>query len=211
MDEYIQALQRLLMQLTTAEQQDVVEYYREYLQDAGITSYQGAVDALGTPQSVARKALADYSIKMNTQADQKSAAAAQKRPGTKDNVRMIWLIILALLSTPVTIPIVLVLGALIVAVGAVILGIVAAGFGLLFAGLASGVVGVVVGIMMLFTAPATGAFYLGLGLVVLGASWLITEGVVWCGIQLIRWLANLSRWVYNRWMPKHPKKRGGQS
>jgi len=31
MNEYIQTVQKLLGQLTTAEQQEVVEYYREYL------------------------------------------------------------------------------------------------------------------------------------------------------------------------------------
>jgi len=208
MTEYIQALQRLLMQLTTAEQQDVVDYYREYLQDAGITTYQGAVDALGTPQAVARKALADYSIKMNAQAAQGNTQSRTARQGTKANVQMIWLIVLALLSTPITVPIVLVLGALLVATGAVLVGIAAAGIGLLVAGFIGGAVGLIVGIMMLFSVPATGIFYLGLGLVALGASWLIMEGVFWCGMQLIRGIASLFQWAYNRWMPKHPTKRG---
>lgn len=212
MTEYIQALQRLLLQLTTAEQQDVVSYYREYLQDAGITTYQGAVDELGTPQSVARKALADYSIKMNNRTARETAnKRTTGREGTKENVRMIWLIILALLSTPITIPLVLVLGALVIGFGGVVIGLVAAGLAVLFAGFVVGVVGVVVGLAMVWTAPAVGLFYLGLGLMALGVSWLLTEGVVWCARKLIVALAQFAKWAYNRWVPERPAKRGKES
>lgn len=209
MTEYIQALQRLLMQLTTAEQQDVVAYYREYLQDAGITTYQEAVAALGTPQAVARKALADYSIKLNERAADMGTTETD-RQGTKENVRLIWVIILALLTSPVTIPIVLVLGALIVAAGAVIFALVVTGITLLITGFVGGAVGLVVGLTMLFKTPAIGAFYLGLGLTAVGTSWLVTRGVIWLGRQLIMALAHFAKWAYNRWMPKgqRPTKRG---
>jgi Predicted membrane protein len=141
MTEYIQALQKLLLQLTAAEQQDVVEYYREYLQEADITTYEAAVAELGTPQTVARKVLADYSIKMTEQ-----PAGRQSTPaGTKANVKMIWLVILALLSTPVTIPLILVVGALVVAAGSVAFAGVVTVLALLVAGFAGGIVGVIVG------------------------------------------------------------------
>ncbi|WP_407889120.1 HAAS signaling domain-containing protein [Levilactobacillus sp. N40-8-2] len=57
MNDYIQAIERLLGQLTTAEQQDVAEYYREYLLDAGIETYQQAVDELGNAQVVSTQSL----------------------------------------------------------------------------------------------------------------------------------------------------------
>lgn len=211
MNDYIQTLQRLLMQLTTAEQQDVVEYYREYLEDAGVTTYQGAVDLLGTPQKVARKALADYSIKMSDRAADLGTTPTGKQ-GTKENVRMIWLIILALLSSPITVPIVLVLIAMVIAVAGVFFGLVAAAVGLLLAGLVGGVVVLGVGLLMLFSVPATGIFYLGLGLIMLGVSWLLTRVAIWLGSLLIRGLAQVAKWAYDRWMPRskapHATKRG---
>ena len=211
MNDYIQTLQRLLMQLTTAEQQDVVEYYREYLEDAGVTTYQGAVDLLGTPQKVARKALADYSIKMSDRAADLGTTPTGKQ-GTKENVRMIWLIILALLSSPITVPIVLVLIAMVVAGAGVFFGLVAAAVGLLLAGLVGGVVVFAVGLLMLFSVPATGIFYLGLGLIMLGVSWLLTRVAIWLGSLLIRGLAQVAKWAYDRWMPQskasHATKRG---
>lgn len=165
MTEYIQALQKLLLQLTTAEQQDVVEYYREYLQEADITTYEAAVAELGTPQTVARKVLADYSIKMTEQPASRQSAPA----GTKANVKMIWLVVLALLSTPVTIPLILVVGALVVAAGSVVFAGVVTVLALLVAGFVGGIVGVIVGLMALLTAPWTGLFYLGLGLIGAGS------------------------------------------
>ncbi|SMS13244.1 DUF1700 domain-containing protein [Levilactobacillus zymae] len=207
MTEYIQALQKLLLQLTAAEQQDVVEYYREYLQEADITTYEAAVAELGTPQTVARKVLADYSIKMTEQ-----PAGRQSTPaGTKANVKMIWLVILALLSTPVTIPLILVVGALVVAAGSVAFAGVMTVLALLVAGFAGGIVGVIVGLMTLLTAPWTGLFYLGLGLIALGVSWLVTVVVVRLVQWLIQVIAEVAKWAYRRWVTDRKDKRGDQA
>ena len=209
MTEYIQALQRLLLQLTAEERQDVVEYYREFLQEAKVTTYDQAVTELGTPQSLARKVLADYSIKMT---EHPGPDTAPKSTGTKANVKMIWLVILALLSTPVTIPLIMVILAIVIAIGSVFFGGVVAVFGVLLAGFVGGLVGVVVGLIALFSAPWTGLFYLGLGLVALGLSWLALVVVV----ILIRWLiqviAEVAKWAYRRWgTSRQTKKRGGRA
>ena len=82
MNDYIQAIEKLLGQLTTAEQQDVVEYYREYLLDAGIETYQQAVDELGTPRSLARKVLADYSIRLSEREPKENADGLADCVGT---------------------------------------------------------------------------------------------------------------------------------
>jgi len=207
MNDYIQAVQKLLGQLTTAEQQDVIEYYQEYLMDAGIETYEQAVDELGTPRSLARKVLADYSIRSSSQESQ-SIKSRSDIQATKNNVKTVWLIILALLSTPVTIPILIVIGALFVAFAAVIFSLVVAAFAVFLSIIAVGVLGVVVGVTTFFQAPWTGVFYLGMGLAALGASWIGWLIVKWFGSKVIWALSWAAKKIYNRFIPRSRAERG---
>lgn len=208
MTDYIRAVEKLLGQLTTAEQQDVVEYYREYLLDAGIDTYQEAVDELGSPRSLARKVLADYSIRMN---ERDKADAPQSRSmvqATKSNVRTVWLIILAMLSAPVTIPILLLIVALFIALAAVLFGLIVAVLTVFLSIVVVGVVGLVVGLITLFQAPWTGIFYLGVGLFFLGASllgWLVLK---WVSSWVIGGLSWLAKKIYQRFIPRSRAERG---
>ncbi|AKP64239.1 hypothetical protein FC99_GL000466 [Levilactobacillus koreensis JCM 16448] len=207
MNDYIQAVQKLLGQLTTAEQQDVIEYYQEYLMDAGIETYEQAVDELGTPRSLARKVLADYSIRSSSQESQ-SIKSRSDIQATKNNVKTVWLIILALLSTPVTIPILILIGALFVAFAAVIFGLVVAAFAVFLSIIAVGVLGVVLGVTTFFQAPWTGVFYLGMGLAALGASWIGWLIVKWFGSKVIWALSWAAKKIYNRFIPRSRAERG---
>ncbi|WP_203640456.1 DUF1700 domain-containing protein [Levilactobacillus andaensis] len=207
MNDYIQAVKKLLGQLTTAEQQDVIEYYQEYLMDAGIETYEQAVDELGTPRSLARKVLADYSIRSSSQESQ-SIKSRSDIQATKNNVKTVWLIILALLSTPVTIPILIVIGALFVAFAAVIFSLVVAAFAVFLSIIAVGIVGVVVGVTTFFQAPWTGVFYLGMGLAALGASWIGWLIVKWFGSKVIWALSWAAKKIYNRFIPRSRAERG---
>ncbi|TYA98057.1 DUF1700 domain-containing protein [Lactobacillus sp. SL9-6] len=209
MSDYLQAVHRLIGQLTTAEQHDVVDYYREYLLDANLETYQQAVDELGTPRSLARKILADYSIRLSEQGgDQTSGRTRSSVQATKDNVKTVWLIILALLSTPITIPILLVVGALFIAFAAVLFGLAVAALAVFASIVIVGVVATIVGIVMLFQAPWTGVFYLGVGCLSLGASLLGWLVIKWLGIKLISGLSWAARGIYDRFIPRSRAERG---
>lgn len=209
MNDYIKELERLIGQLTTAEQQDVVEYYREYLMDAGLETYQQAVDELGTPRSLARKILADYSIRVSEQNNQESQQASRSTvQATKSNVRTVWLIVLALLSTPVTIPILIVVAALLFAMVAVLGSLVVAAFAVFLSVIAIGVAGCVAGLFVIWQTPWTGLFYLGMGLFALGASliaWLILK---WIGSKVVWGLSWLAQEIYRRFIPRSRAERG---
>lgn len=148
--EYLAELKGLLGSLTSQEQDDVMEFYSEYLQDAGVVTRSEVESRLGTPKQLARKVLADYSIKDSQKQTKESKRTIKDQNATnKSNVTMIWLVILAIASSPVTIP--LALGVLLVLAGAIL-----AVLGVLFAAI-MGVLGVgaialfaiYVGIMMI--------------------------------------------------------------
>ncbi|NLR10611.1 MULTISPECIES: DUF1700 domain-containing protein [Lactobacillaceae] len=209
MNDYIKEVERLIGQLTTGEQQDVVEYYREYLMDAGLETYQQAVDELGTPKSLARKVLADYSIRLSEQSQQgttqTSRATAQ---AAKNNVRTVWLIVLALLSTPVTIPILIVVAALLFAMIAVLGSLIVAALAVFLSVIAVGIMCCVAALFVIWQTPWTGIFYLGIGLFALGASllgWLLLK---WLGSKIVWALSWAAKGIYRRFIPRSRAERG---
>ena len=56
-------LEEYLDALTADEKSDVIEFYNEYIDDAGLETTDEIEKRLGTPRQLSRKVLADYSIK----------------------------------------------------------------------------------------------------------------------------------------------------
>ncbi|WP_172188585.1 DUF1700 domain-containing protein [Lentilactobacillus kribbianus] len=197
--EYLAELKGLLGSLTTQEQDDVMEFYSEYLQDAGVVTRSEVESRLGTHKQLARKVLADYSIKdSQKQARENKSTIKDQKATNKSNVTMIWMVILAIASSPVTIP--LALGVLLVLAGAIL-----AVLGVLFAAIV-GVLGVgaialfaiYVGIMMIPGHLAVALFYLGAGVAAIGA---LLIGVP-LALSILSWLIKMTAlaisWLYRK-------------
>lgn len=170
MNDYIEEFRALLGQLSPEERDEAVDFYTEYLQDGGYDSYDDCIRELGTPHQLARKVLADYSIR--TLETPTSAKSRKQQP--KNDVKTIWLIILALLSTPVTIPLALGLAGLIFAAIVVSGSLIVAVLAIFFAIIVVGITGFVVGLGTLFSSFWTGIFYVGMGLMVIGVLIMLT-------------------------------------
>ncbi|WP_268912607.1 DUF1700 domain-containing protein [Lentilactobacillus sp. SPB1-3] len=198
MDRYIDELTVYLRDLNDEERQDAVDFYSEYLQDGNLTGYDEAVNELGQPKQLARKILADYSIKENDAvADSKQA---NKKP--KSDAKTIWLITGALLSTPVTIPIAIALVAtgigLLIAVLGIALGLALLLIGLLIAAAAS----VFAGITLIPTNGWIGMYYLGIGLVIFGIFTIAIPLGKWIVDWIVHLMSKLSKWVYSKVVSK---------
>ena len=63
--KYISELKKLLAPLTVEERTDALDFYNEYIEDAGYNSYQQIVKEMGNPRQLSHKILADYSSKAN--------------------------------------------------------------------------------------------------------------------------------------------------
>ncbi|WP_283679775.1 DUF1700 domain-containing protein [Lentilactobacillus sp. Marseille-Q4993] len=201
MNEYLETLKGHLSQLSGAELDEVLDFYSEYLQDGGFTTYEQAVDELGTPKQVARKILADYSIKEGDQKAQTATGSRVDKP--KNDVKTIWLIVLAILSTPITIPMAIVLfafGGVAVAVsGAMVVGIVGVIFGFLFAA----VMMLFAGVAVIASSTWTGVYYLGLGLLILGIFVIAIPVAKWFIELIFHWMSVFFKWVYSKTVTKN--------
>lgn len=194
MNDYIEELKSLLTQLAAEERSDVVDFYTEYLQDGHFKTYNDCVKELGTPHQLARKVLADYSIKnLNT-----ASRSGNRTSHPRDDVKTIWLMVLAVLSTPITIP--LALGAIglfigVVAVAiSVLLAVLGVGFGVVFGGLVS----FATGISVVGSDFWVGMFYSGIGLVAIGAVIVLIPTFKSLFDGTIHGITLFSKWLYDK-------------
>lgn len=199
MNDYIAEFRALLGQLSEDERAEAVDFYQEYLQDGGFETYDDCVRELGTPHQLARKVLADYSIRTM------EAPSGNQTRGSKpkNDVKTIWLIILAIVSTPVTIPLALGLAGLFVAAIAVVGSLIVAVIAVFVAIITLGVVGLVVGLGTIFTSFWSGIFYLGIALIVAGLLVMLFPAFKWLINELIRGITLFSKWIYNKIVPKN--------
>ncbi|MBD7895047.1 DUF1700 domain-containing protein [Limosilactobacillus sp. Sa3CUN2] len=191
--KYITELEKYLKSLTVTERTNALDFYNEYIEDAGYDDYQEIVKELGTPRQLSNQILADYSIKANDKETQEGHVAS-----TKSSWRVFWLIIIAIITSPITFALSLgALGVLVAALAAVFgisVGILGTLLGLVFA---TGVL-LYTGIGVIATAPMTGIFYSGAGIALLGLLLICIP----IGYWVIRWLAqaiaNLSKYIYQK-------------
>ncbi|MDR2036058.1 MAG: DUF1700 domain-containing protein [Coriobacteriales bacterium] len=95
--EYLYELRKRLSNLPPQEIQQAMSYYEEYFTEAGPEGEAELINRLGTPAQVASTIISEYAIKdMSGQAETKSRGSGFKT---------MWIVIIAVLASPVAIPI----------------------------------------------------------------------------------------------------------
>ncbi len=165
---FFRQLQGHLKGLTEEEQTDVVEFYREYASDAGLTG-EKLIREFGTPKQLARRVLVDYSIRYddiidNDAPDENESTRVQQTKRVRRQMNLLWVVLLALLTSWAWIPAVLmILAGLFVLVVMVVLTIF-----LLALSAVVGVIMLVGGVGVLSQSLAVGFFWIGIGLILTG-------------------------------------------
>lgn len=155
---YIKKLRGKLRRLPAHELNEALVYYEEYFDEAGAENEQQVILQLGSPSVVASQIMAEFALK---DLDETPAS-------TKKNMTAIWLIILAILSAPLSIPLLAVAVALIISVGAVIFSIVVAIVATVVSIFFGGIAALISGIFVLTEHWPTAFLFMGLGLIVTG-------------------------------------------
>lgn len=186
--DYLAKLDKYLRKLPKEDYQEAMDYFSEYFEEAGPENEAQVIAELGTPKEAARDIISRL-------LDEK-IIDQEKTP--KSRVSMVWLAILAVIITPVALPLTLVLFLAVITILA--LGVAAIAVVLSF-----GVVFLTSGIYMLFDSwsylsisfSAT-ALSFGLGLLALGLSLLtlLAAGAV-CKV-VGRSIVNLARKTANK-------------
>ena len=162
--EYVAELESRLAELPRAERDEAINYYAEYLNEAGPQYEAAAIEKLGSPSKAAAQILAGYSSGYVVAPD----GGKKEKSGKK---RKNGALILAIATSPVTVPLAAAAFAGILALAAsaaaVALSIFAAWFAIIFSGALS--VGIAIfypglGFATCLVAAGSGLILIGLGI-----------------------------------------------
>ncbi|MET4560949.1 putative membrane protein [Lysinibacillus parviboronicapiens] len=155
---YLKKLRGKLHRLPAQELDAALAYYEEYFDEAGEENEQQVIQQLGSPSKVASQIMADFALK-----DFDTTPAS-----TKKNMTTIWLIILAILSAPLSLPILATAVALIISLGAVVFSFVIAIVATILGIFLGGLVALISGFFVLTEHWPTALLFIGVGLIVTG-------------------------------------------
>ncbi|MFJ7406636.1 MULTISPECIES: DUF1700 domain-containing protein [unclassified Lysinibacillus] len=192
---YLKKLRGKLRRLPAHELNAALVYYEEYFDEAGVENEQQVISQLGSPSVVASQIMADFALK-----DLDATPAS-----TKKNMTAIWLIILAILSAPLSLPLLAVAVALIISVGAVIFSVVVAIVATVLSIFLGGVMALIAGFFVLTEHWPTALLFMGIGLIVTGLGVLLFPAVA----RLIKKIGLVSVEVLASLFRKITKKRKG--
>ncbi|WEV38404.1 DUF1700 domain-containing protein [Lactobacillus sp. ESL0680] len=183
-NDYILEVEENLSSLPLGDRNDVLEFYREFLLDGDFQNRAAIEKELGTPQQLARKIVADYVI--NDQPETGTTAATEDTASSSQSLHTIWRIFVGICAIPTGIIIGITLTAIFLGLFCAFIGILLGFIGLALGLLVGGVVGIFIGLNLLFASSwAAGCFYLGAGLIILSICLFIVPAI----IQTVRFLA----------------------
>ena len=198
--EFMQQLERLLLDIPEHDRLDAIAYYNDYFDEAGPENEVNVLRELGSPERVASIIKADLNIAGNEKAEYTEQGYSDGRNGVNPNTpvtrkkRIILPLPLVIVILVFASPLLLgigggLLGGIVGLFGGLI-GIIAGGFGMLI----SGIVGLIGGIIRLMVAPVEGLVIIGTGSLVTALGILFVLLFVLC---VFKWFPKLFRNVIN--------------
>ena len=168
--EFLSALWRALSGLPPEERQNAMQYYEDYLADAGPEHETEAIAGLGSPEAVAQAILNDYRdlAPHGAKSSGGGEPPRQSRP-VRRGISPWLLLAIVLLAIPLGVPLLVAGLSLLGALVAVLLCILL--FPIILGAVAIGMVWG--GIAALFHTPASGLLMVGAGLVLLALAGLL--------------------------------------
>ncbi|MEG1149295.1 MAG: DUF1700 domain-containing protein, partial [Niameybacter sp.] len=177
-EEFLSILEDNLYKLPQEEKDAAMQYYTEYLDEAGVENEREAIAGLGNPTQIAKQLMADFVVK--------EAEVKPMRP--KQSFQAFWIVIVALFAGPIALPLAIAIAALGFAAVITVLALIFAGCVIVISMLGSALLCGIVGMISIFIHPATGAVFVGVGCVLLGIGILaavLMYAVIGKGIPMI--------------------------
>ncbi|MED3572892.1 DUF1700 domain-containing protein [Cytobacillus praedii] len=184
-EEYLKVLRQKLKKLPNEEINAALDFYNEYFEEAGEENTAEVIAKLGSPSLVSTQILAEYALKG---LDNESSTA-------KKGLSAVWFIILAILASPIALPLLLFVIILIFTL-VLICGTFLLTFFLLTFSLAlGGIFSIVAGFAVIAQHWQTSLFFIGIGLTASGIGILLYQPLILVtknmSNSLAKWLKRL--------------------
>lgn len=188
--EYIAKLTKYLRKLPQKDYEEALEYFMEYFEEAGPENEAQVIAELGTPKEAAHEVISRL-------LDEK---IIEDKSSLRNKTTIIWIAILAILASPVALPILLFFLAMIMTLLMIIFAVIVTALALTFTLLISGVYTFFTSFSLLNISLASTLFGGGLGLLMFGGALLlllisfeICKLIVKLITLLIKWLIKKGR------------------
>lgn len=188
--EYIAKLTKYLRKLPQQDYKEAIEYFMEYFEEAGPENEARVIAELGTPKEAAHEVISRLL----------EEKIVEDKSSLRNKTTILWIAILAVLASPVALPILLFFLAMIVTLLMIIFAVIVTALALTFALLISGVYTFFTSFSLLSVSLASTLFGGGLGLLMFGGALLlllisfeICKLIVKLIALLIKWLIKKGR------------------
>ena len=188
--EYIAKLTKYLRKLPQKDYEEALEYFMEYFEEAGPENEAQVIAELGTPKEAAHEVISRL-------LDEK---IIEDKSSLRNKTTILWIAILAVLASPVALPILLLFLAMLLTLLVVIFAVIVTALALTFALLISGIYTFFTSFSLLNISLASTLFGGGLGLLMFGGALLlllisfeICKLIVKLITLLIKWLIKKGR------------------
>ena len=188
--EYIAKLTKYLRKLPQQDYEEAIEYFMEYFEEAGPENEARVIAELGTPKEAAHEVISRLL----------EEKIVEDKSSLRNKTTILWVAILAVLASPVALPILLFFLAMIVTLLMIIFAVIVTALALTFALLISGVYTFFTSFSLLSVSLASTLFGGGLGLLMFGGALLlllisfeICKLIVKLITLLIKWLIKKGR------------------
>lgn len=159
-DDYLKALRANIKNVPVEEVNNIIQYYSEYFDEAGPENVSRVIEELGPPKQLATKVCADYIIR--------DVEQGNSTKNIKKKASNTWLIVLAVIGSPIWFPMALAVAIVLIALMAAAI-IVLVAFGIVAAAtILSGVIMICAGFIAAFSNIPTMAVLAGSGLTAIG-------------------------------------------
>ena len=188
--EYIAKLTKYLRKLPQQDYEEAIEYFMEYFEEAGPENEARVIAELGTPKEAAHEVISRLL----------EEKIVEDKSSLRNKTAILWIAILAVLASPVALPILLFFLAMIMTLLMIIFAVIVTALALTFALLISGVYTFFTSFSLLNISLASTLFGGGLGLLMFGGALLlllisfeICKLIVKLITLLIKWLIKKGR------------------
>ena len=188
--EYIAKLTKYLRKLPQKDYEEALEYFMEYFEEAGPENEAQVIAELGTPKEAAHEVISRLL----------EEKIVEDKSSLRNKTAILWIAILAVLASPVALPILLFFLAMLLTLLLIIFAVIVTALALTFALLISGVYTFFTSFSLLNISLASTLFGGGLGLLMFGGALLlllisfeICKLIVKLITLLIKWLIKKGR------------------
>lgn len=188
--EYLAKLTKYLRKLPQKDYKEALEYFMEYFEEARPENEAQVIAELGTPKEAAHEVITRL-------LDEK---IIEDKSSLRNKTTILWIAILAVLASPVALPILLFFLAMLMTLLMIIFAVIVTALALTFALLISGIYTFFTSFSLLSVSLASTLFGVGLGLLMFGgallllfASFEICKLFVKLTTLLIKWLIKKGR------------------